>query len=250
MKISAIVLARNEEKIIEKAIKSLSFCDEILLIDDESSDDTAQRAEKAGARILVHSKQNEFSGQRNWAMERAKNEWILFIDADEEVTEKLKNELIALSETSQHTVAYAIPRRDFFWKTELKYGETKKTRTKGIIRLVKKGYGVWTGSVHETFTATDNVGKLNEYINHHSHESISSFIQDVNYYSTIRAIELAKQGRKVSVIELLFVPFGKFIYSYFLLGGVLDGPAGFVYSFVMSLHSFLVRAKLATQTYV
>jgi hypothetical protein len=74
------------------------------------------------------------------------------------------------------------------------------------------------------------------------------FIEDVNVYSTMRAEELQKQGKQATVFELIFYPFGKFIYTYFIQRGFLDGPAGFVYSFVMSFHSFLVRAKLLVNT--
>ncbi len=249
MKISAIILARNEERKIEKAVTSLLFCDEVLVIDDESSDDTPKIAEKAGAKVLIHSKKNEFSGQRNWAMEQAKNDWILFIDADEEVSHELKSELFKLQ---IHTgiASYAIPRRDYFWNREMKYGETQKARTQGIVRLIKKGSGVWTGAVHETFTASGKVEKLHSFLNHYSHDSISSFVTDINFYSTIRVLELAKEGKKVSGFEIMFFPLGKFLYTYFVLRGFLDGSVGFVYSFIMSFHSFLVRAKLATQTYV
>lgn len=250
-KISAIILAKNEEKKIGHAVTSLSFCDEVIVIDDESTDETGKRAEKAGARVLVHSKKNEFSGQRNWAMEQARNEWVVFIDADEEVTPNLAQEIKnVLKGENANIGAYAIPRRDFFWHTELKFGETHKARTKGIVRLIKKGSGVWTGAVHETFTPVGGVGKLDEFLNHHSHDSLSSFVQDINTYSTLRAAELFAQGKKVSPIELIVVPFGKFIYTYFILRGFLDGPSGFVYSFAMSFHSFLVRAKLVSKLYV
>jgi glycosyltransferase involved in cell wall biosynthesis len=256
MKISAIILAKNEEKKIGKTIKSLSFCDEVIVIDDESSDATVQIAQKTGVKVLSHSKKNEFGGQRNWAMEQSENDWILFIDADEEVSEELKKETLSLLTTNHYPldtsipVAYAIPRRDFFWDTELKHGETKTARTRGIIRLVKRGSGVWIGAVHERYVSSGKVGKLYGYLNHHSHDSISSFVQDINIYSSIRATELASQGIGTSPIGLIFIPFGKFIYTYFILGGFLDGPAGFVYSFVMSFHSFLVRAKLITKSYV
>lgn len=249
MKISAIILAKNEEKKIGKTIKSLLFCDEVIVVDDDSSDTTVQTAEKAGARVLRHSKKNEFGGQRNWAMEQAKNDWILFIDADEEVSENLKFEIINLK-LQPEVVAYAIPRRDFFWDTELKYGETKSARTRGILRLVKKGGGVWTGAVHERYISSGKVGKLEGFLNHYSHDSVSSFVQDINIYSTIRATELASQGTGTSPLELICIPFGKFFYTYFILGGFLDGPSGFVYSFVMSFHSFLVRAKLIMKSYV
>jgi len=249
MKITAIILTKNEEKKIGQTVASLLFCDEVLVIDDESSDETVKKSEKAGAKVFIHSKKNEFAGQRNWAMERARNEWTLFVDADEKVSEDLKLEISKLK-LEGSVVAYAIPRRDFFWNTELRYGETRKARVNGIVRLVKKGSGVWTGAVHETFIPAGEVGKLNAFLNHSSHDSLSSFVQDINVYSTLRAEELAKEGKKVSPLELIAFPFGKFLYTYFILGGFLDGPAGFVYSFVMSFHSFLVRAKLVTKSYV
>lgn len=247
--ISAIILARNEEKKIGQTIKSLSFCDEVIVIDDESSDKTIEKANAAGAKVVEHSKKDEFAGQRNWAMEQAKNDWVLFVDADEEVTENLKEEIKKIK-LDTNVVAYSIPRKDFFWETELKFGETRKARELGIVRLIRKGGGVWIGAVHETFISTGAVKKLNGYLNHNSHESLSSFIEDVNVYSSIRAEELAKIGKKFSLLELILFPFFKFIYTYFILGGFLDGAAGFVYSFVMSFHSFLVRAKLATKFYV
>lgn len=248
MNITAIILANNEEKVIKKAIQSVSFCDEVLVIDDESSDSTGIIAKEAGATVLSHSLRNNFAEQRNWAMKQAKNEWILFVDADEEVSTNLKFKIGNLKLQGAVT-AYAIPRRDFFWGHEMKYGETKQTRRKGIIRLVKKGSGTWTGVVHETFIPVGFVDRVDAFLDHHSHDSLSSFIHDVNIYSTIRAKELAAQGKQVSSLKLIFYPLGKFIYTYFLLGGFLDGPAGFVYSFVMSFHSFLVRTKLLTKSY-
>jgi glycosyltransferase involved in cell wall biosynthesis len=252
MRITAIILAKNEDKKIEKAVKSLLFCDEVLVIDDESTDRTKELAEKAGANVLRHSKKSEFAGQRNWAMQQAKNEWILFVDADEEVSEELKKDILVLLSTNYQlptTNSFAIPRRDFFWGHELRYGETKKARTVGIIRLMKKGSGVWTGVVHETFIPTGEVSKLNGFLNHFSHDSVSQFIHDINTYSSLRADELFSHGKTTNWIELIVFPFAKFIYTYFLLGGFLDGAPGFVYSFVMSFHSFLVRAKLLTKKY-
>lgn len=248
MNITAIILTKNEVNIIKSAIESISFCNEVLIIDDESTDSTITKAKEYGATVLSHPSHNHFADQRNWAMEHAKNEWILFIDADEKVSTNLKFEICNLK-LHENIVAYTIPRRDFFWGHEMRHGETKQTRTKGIIRLVKKGSGVWTGAVHETFIPIGDVGKLHAFLDHHSHNSLSSFVQDINSYSTIRSFELNSQGKQVSSLELIFYPFGKFIYTYFILLGFLDGPAGFVYSFVMSFHSFLVRAKLLTKSY-
>lgn len=245
MKISAIILTKNEETKIKKAITSLSFCDEVVVVDDVSSDKTVEIAKQAGAVVYSHDKKNTFGGQRNWGMEKAKNDWVLFVDADEEVSSDLKSEIMGLK-LNDGTASYTILRRDIFWGHEMKFGETKKARNKGIVRLVKKGSGVWVGLVHEGFISSVPVKKLKGFLNHYSHDSISSFVKDVNHYSTLRAEELFKEGKTISAAELLFVPFGKFVYTYFLLGGFLDGPAGFVYSFVMAFHSFLVRAKLHT----
>lgn len=250
MNITAIILAKNEGNRIEDTVKSLEFCSTVIVVDDESTDDTAIRAKKAGATVLLHPKKNEFAGQRNWAMEHSTSEWILFIDADETISDELRNEILhVISNKKTEYSAFRLPRRDFFWGQELKFGETLKARSEGIVRLIKKGSGVWTGAVHETFISTGEVGKLHGYINHESHETLSTFIQDINVYSTIRAEELAKTGRTTNWVELVCFPFAKFIYTYFILGGFLDGAPGFVYSFVMSFHSFLVRAKLLTKSY-
>ena len=242
MKISAVILAKNEEAKILRAIQSVAFCDEVIVIDDESTDNTKNVAQQAGALVINHPLGGNFAQQREWATLQTKNEWVLFLDADEEVSSELKDEIINLPTTSP--VAYAIPRRDFFWNTELKYGETRKARTSGIVRLIKKDSGVWKGEVHEEFISKQNPGKLKGFINHNSHSSISSFVSAVNRYSSLRAQECVRAGSKPSLFEIIFFPFGKFIYSYFILGGFLDGPAGFAYSFAMSFHSFLVRAKL------
>jgi glycosyltransferase involved in cell wall biosynthesis len=249
MKISAVILAKNEEAKIEKAVASVLFCDEVLVIDDKSTDATVTIATKAGARVLAHAQADGFASQRNWALTQAKNDWILFIDADEEVTENLKFEISNLK-LNDEVAAYRIPRRDFFWNTELKYGETQNARKSGIARLINRKEGTWEGVVHEEFKTKGTQKKLASFLNHNSHDSISSFIADINVYSSLRAQELAQQGKKFSLFELVFLPFGKFIYTYFILRGFLDGAAGFVYSFVMSFHSFLVRAKLATKSYV
>lgn len=249
MQITAIILAKNEESRINDAIRTVSFCDDILVVDDESTDKTSETVNKAGARLMIHPMQNEFAGQRNWAMEQAKHDWILFIDADEIISEELHKEIAHVTKQKQSDItSYFIPRRDFFWNHEMKYGETKKARTTGILRLMKKGSGVWAGSVHEQFLPAGKTDKLTGYINHTSHTSLADFVEDVNVYSTIRAEELYKQGKQATVFELVFLPFGKFIYTYFILAGFLDGASGFVYSFVMSFHSFLVRAKLMVRT--
>ncbi|MEK7523386.1 MAG: hypothetical protein AAB569_07385, partial [Patescibacteria group bacterium] len=111
-------------------------------------------------------------------------------------------------------------------------------------RLVKKNSGTWMGTVHEVFHTANEVGQLNGYLNHYPHPTLKEFINDINYYSSIRAEELFNRQTKTNIFKIIFFPFGKFIYNYFLNFGFLDGPAGFTYAFMMSFHSFLVKSKL------
>jgi glycosyltransferase involved in cell wall biosynthesis len=239
--ISAVVLTKNEEKSIERCLTSLAFCDEILIIDDGSTDKTVELAKQHNAVILEHDLASDFAAQRNYGMQKATNRWILFIDADEEVTPALAREL---KNPDEGVDAYYLRRRDFFWGKELKHGETAKVRNKGILRFMKKNSGTWLSPVHEEFHSNGSTDRMNGFINHYPHQTIKEFLSDINDYTSARAHELQEQRKKVSVSQIVLFPLGKFLYTYFLRMGFLDGPAGFAYSFFMSFHSFLVRAKL------
>lgn len=243
MKLSAVVLTKNEEKNIERCLKSLDFCDEIIIIDDYSEDDTLKKIQNLKHKIQIFQKKlnNDFAAQRNFGLSKASGQWILFIDADEEVTDELKSEIQNLKSKNE---AYFIKRRDYFWGRELKHGEVSQIRQIGLIRLIRKNSGRWMGNVHEVFHTAKNIGQLESFLNHYPHPTLKEFINDVNRYSDIRSEELFNQGTKTNIFEIIFFPFGKFIYNYFLNLGFMDGPAGFTYAFMMSFHSFLVRAKL------
>lgn len=247
MEITAVVLTKNEEKNIERCLRSLDFCNEIIVIDDYSTDKTLDIVYKVCKVIKVFKRRlnGNFASQRNFAISKAKNDWVLFLDADEEITKNLELKIKNLK--FDKNAAFYIKRRDYFWGKELFFGEVKKIREKGLIRLVKKGSGQWQSRVHEEFKIKNRelkIGKLNFFINHYPHQSLKEFINEVNYYSTLRAKELFHQDKKTNVFEIIFLPFFKFIYNYIIKLGFLDGPSGFAYSFMMSFHSFLVRAKL------
>lgn len=248
MEISVVVLTKNEGKNIERCLKSLDFCDEIIVIDDYSTDNTKNQIseikgqnDKLKIKFFLRKLNNDFAVQRNFGLSLATNEWVLFIDADEVVTDELKFEI---RNTKFEKDAYYLRRRDYFWNQELKYGEIRQIRQIGLIRLIRKESGEWMGNVHEVFHTAKNIGRLNNFINHYPHPSLKEFINDVNRYSDIRAEELYKKDVRTDILQIIFLPFLKFIYNYFFNVGFLDGPAGFTYAFMMSFHSFLVRAKL------
>lgn len=240
--LTGIILAKNEKKQIESAISSLKFCQEVIVVDNESNDKTASIAKKAGARV-IKSTGNGFSKHRTKGMEAAREEWVLFVDADEHVSPELESEILTRIKSEKYA-AYRIPRIDIFWGKKLRYGEVKEAATKGIIRLMKKGSGTWEHAVHEEFVTTAKVGRLREHLVHNAHSGVTDFLHDINSYSTIRAEELYTKSERISTKDLMIKPFGKFIYTYFILQGYRDGSAGFAYSFMMSFHSFLVRSKV------
>jgi glycosyltransferase involved in cell wall biosynthesis len=244
MRISAVVLAKDEEKIIKRCLDSLSFCDEIIVIVDDTLNIRIFEVLNKYTNIVVYKRKlnDDFAAQRNFGLEKAKGEWTLFVDADEIVSEELKKEII--NTVNIKNSAYYIKRRDWFWGRELRYGETQKARNKGLIRLVKKNSGIWKGRVHEEFIPDSKSLTLNNFIEHYPHQTIKEFLQSINFYSTLRSRELFHQKKSTNVFEIVLFPFGKFILNYFLYLGLLDGAEGFVYAFMMSLHSFLVRAKL------
>ncbi len=245
MKISAVILTKNEENNLECCLKSVSFCDEIVIIDDFSSDKTVEIAKGFKANVYKRKLNNDFSNQRQFAFNKTSGEWLLFIDADEEVSPQLKKDIKnVLTQGNQKIIAYYIKRRDIWWGRELKYGETQKVRNQGLIRLIKKNHGQWYGLVHETFKTKEATSCLEGFLNHYPHPTLTEFIRDVNRYSSLRAKELFAQNKKTNTGQIVFYPFLKFLLNYFIYLGFLDGAAGFVYAFMMSFHSFLVRVKL------
>jgi len=261
--LSAVVLTKNEEKNIERCLKSLDFVDEIVVVDDYSSDNTLNQIskikkqnDKSKFKIFQRKLNSDFAEQRNFGMQKASGEWVLFLDADEEVPDGLKEEIKEViryaSLERDDLVGFYIKRRDYFWGREVKFGEVLKVRRKGILRLIKKGFGKWRGKVHEKLEIGNwklEVGKLKNFINHYPHSTIKEFLHEVNFYSSLRAGELFEQGKKTNILAIIFYPLLKFILNYFIYLGFLDGPTGFVYAFMMSFHSFLVRGKLYIKNY-
>lgn len=244
--LSCVILTKNEEKKIRQCIQSVLFANEILIIDDYSIDKTPKIAQKFTSHIYHYPVSKDFSKARNFGVSKCKYDWILMIDADETLDKTLQKQI-------QHVVqknigsSYFLKRKDIFHNKKLKWGEVRTLYTRGIIRLFKKSSGQFEGQVHEEFKPLKKPHTLNGYILHHPHSSIEDFLKSINSYSTSRADELYNKKIKPKSYEIIFYPIIKFIYTYFIKLGILDGWEGFVYSFMMSFHSFLVKAKLYTK---
>lgn len=240
--VSVIILTKNEEKNIVACLESVVWCDEKIVIDDHSTDETVTLAKEKGAVVYKRIMENNFADQRNYGLEKAKGDWVLFIDADERVSSALWYEIMQqTSESIGEFTGFYIKRQDTMWGKVLKYGETGNIN---LLRLAKKGTGKWVGSVHEEWKIQGKTAVLKNALDHFPHPTVSEFLKEINYYTDLRAQELFKKGVKANGASILLYPLAKFISTYLVSGGFLDGVPGLLVALIMSFHSFLVRAKL------
>ncbi len=241
MAISAVVLVKNEEKNIQRCLSSLAFCKEIIVVDDNSKDKTVPLAEKSGAKVFIRDMNKNFAEQSNFGMLKAKNEWIIFIDADEVVSEDLKTEIEGVVEKERGIAGYDIPRIDFMWGSWLKHGEIGSLK---LTRLIKRGAGKWIRRVHPIFNIKGKTGKLKNPILHYPHPKLEDFIASVDRWSSWHVLANQEEGKTSSLFKIIFWPPAKFIYNYVFKLGFLDGIQGFLVAIMMSLHSYLAWSKL------
>jgi glycosyltransferase involved in cell wall biosynthesis len=245
--LSLLLLTKNESSRLPSLASWIKKCpaiNEIICVDDHSSDGTPDQIRKLKSPCLTiktfsRNLNNDFAAQRNFALSRCQNDWILWLDADETPSPELIEFLNSFQ--PQQNFNYAFRRLDDFLGQTLYHGETGNGY---FIRLFNKTSGAFKGRVHETWHSPNPVRNLNLVIHHPSHQSLSSFLNKINFYSTIRAQELYQQRASSSLISIIFYPTAKFIQNYFFKLGFLDSTAGIINALGMSLHSFLVRAKL------
>ncbi len=238
--ISAVVLTKNNQNSIARCIKSINWADEILVIDDFSTDSTIDIAQKYGAKILQHHLDNNFAQSRNSALDKAKGDWVMFIDSDEEIGKDLQVEIqkAVLDGTFD---GYFLKRKDFFFGKWLNYGETGNVR---LLRLGRKNKGKWLRKVHEKWEIKGPTSQLKNPLSHYPHPTIAHFLKNINDYSTLHAQVAFEEGKKTNYLDILLMPTGKFLKNYIILLGFLDGVPGLIMALMMSFHSFLSQAKL------
>lgn len=239
MKISAVVITKNEGERIGGCLAKLSWCDEVVVVDDNSVDKTRVLAKKFGARVFRHG-MIDFASQRNFGLKRARGDWVLFIDADESVSGKLADEIRKKISVSQAS-GYLVKRQDIFVDRKMIGGEWGG---QWLLRLARANSGEWRRRVHEFWAIEGRIEKLQTPLLHSPSSSLSGFIDKLNNYSLLHAQSNSKEGKKASLGKIVFMPAAKFIYNFILKRGYKDGVFGFVYSVLMSFHSYLSWCKL------
>ena len=242
MNLSAVVLTKNEEENLRDCLESLKFCDEVIVIDDESKDKTVNIAKESGAKIFIRPLGGDFSAQRNLGLEKATNRWVLFVDADERVSQKLEEEILdEINRPGNPHVGYYMRRDDYLWGKKLKFGETANLL---FLRLARKSGGKWERCVHEVWKVTGRTKTLNSPLLHYPHQTLREFIKDINFHSDLDVDAKKKEGKKSNLMKIIFWPRGKFINNWIFRLGFLDGNRGFMLALMMSFHSFLSWSKL------
>lgn len=228
MPISAVLITKNAAGQLADCLASVAFCDEIVVVDSGSDDGTAEIAGQHGARV-IQSEWRGFGPQKQFAVEQANHDWVLCIDADERVSERLRESILAVSPAPSFP-AYRFARCNKFMGRYLKHGEGYPDWS---VRLFDRRHAHWSDdAVHEKVVFTGEEGTLQGDLLHESAESLESYLAKQNRYSTLAAKEALASGKRATVMHLLLSPSLRFLKFYVLRLGLLDGLPGLVHILV------------------
>lgn len=242
MEITAIIPVYNESDMIDDCIKSVLFCDEVLLVDSFSTDDTCIKAASYGERVKILKHEYVYSArQKNWAIPQAKNEWILLVDGDERISDKLKEEILSLMNNNPSHDAYWIYRKNHFLHREIRHGGWETDR---VIRLFKRDMCRYQDrEVHAEVEGYKSIGFMKNSLLHFTFRSFRQYFPKVEKYTTWAAQTLLRNKKKTRVYHILLFPVFHFIKVYFLRLGFIDGVCGLMIAWLDATSTFLKYAK-------
>jgi glycosyltransferase involved in cell wall biosynthesis len=235
-RLSVIVIALNQEANIGDCLASVSFADEIVVVDTGSADRTVELAGAYTDRVLSASWEG-FGRTKNFALDQARGEWVFSLDTDERVPPALRDEILAVVQADGPGNGYRVARKNYFcgrWIRRLGWYPDY------TLRLFRRGQGRFRDrEVHEEVVVAGSVGTLQTPLTHYSYRSVSEYVARMDRYARLAARELAKAGRRPVPGELFFRPFFAFLHLYFIRRGFLEGTPGYTLAVLMSLYKFL-----------
>ena len=239
-KISACVTAGNEERNIARCLSSLTWCDEIVVVDSFSQDRTAEISRRFTDRVCEHEWLG-YIGQKNLVVQMARHPWVLILDADEEVSPELRDEILAaLDRDGGDYAGYQFPRKVYYLGQWIRHGEWYPDIK---LRLFRKELGHAEGrEPHDHIVVKGRVKRLRHPIHHYTYDDIRDHVETMNRFSSITAEEKFKEGEGVSWADFTFRPWWRFLKAYFVKGGLLDGWRGLL---IASVSAFGVLIKYA-----
>jgi len=233
-KITALAITFNEEENVKRYVESLSFADEIIFVDSNSTDKTVELAKELNIKVIQRKFLN-FSDQRNYAINQAKHDWIVFFDLDEIITKELEEEIKHKVNNPNSKVAFFVKRNFFFMGKHIRFGGWQNDKA---IRLFNKNFCTYNGNlVHEEVKANGSIGVLKKGLNHYSYKNFDNYNDKLNLYSKLQAANLYQRKVKPNVYHLILRPMYRFLWQYIFRLGILDGKEGFILAYV---HSFSV----------
>lgn len=240
--LSVILIAKNEENNIEACLSTVTWADEIVVVDAGSTDATIAKAERFTPKVFVRPWEG-YGAAKNFALSQTTSEWILWLDADERASEGLKEEIrTTIARADEKFVAYSVPRKANFlgrWILHCGWYPGK------ITRLFKRGKGHFTDArVHERLLVEGRVGELNSDILHYTDPTLSHYFEKFNKYTSLAAEELSEERRHFSVSQITFRPLWTFFRMYVVKRGFLDGLPGFILCVLSACYVFTKYAKL------
>ena len=238
--ISVVVITKNEEDNIADCLKSVSWADELIVLDDNSTDNTVNIAKQYTNK--VSSRKMDIEGRhRNYAYSLAKNNWVLSLDADERVSAELETELRELFKTEMKDKAYSMPIKNFIGKRWIRYGGWYPAPK---VRLFDKNHFKYEeAEVHPRVFIDGSCGRLTKDIIHYSYRDYHEFFQSLNNQTTLEAKKWFKEKRKINFIKMYRKAISRFLKAYIQKAGYKDGLLGFVVSYNGGLYQFLSYIK-------
>jgi glycosyltransferase involved in cell wall biosynthesis len=242
-KLSGVVISYNEEAKIRTALSSLaSVCDEIVVVDSLSTDSTVAICKKLADRIYEEPWQG-YRSQKQFATDHATHDWVLSLDADEELSPELKNEILEWKSDGQAECdGYLIPRIAFFMGSWIRHTTWYPDWQ---LRLFRRSRGRWEGGrVHEGFKVRGKIEKLSGHLNHYTYSSVSEYLEQLERFSSLAAQDYFDRRKKAGVRHLTLDPLFAFVQNYLLRRGFLDGVPGLMVSALAAASTFFKYAKL------
>ena len=237
---SVVIITRDALRELPACLDSVGFADEVIVVDSGSTDGTPDFAAGRGARV-VHQDWLGFGRQKQFAVEQARHDWVLCVDADERVSAPLRTAI----EQALHKPAcgaFRMPRCNRFMGRWLRHGEGYPDWS---LRLFDRRLAAWSDDpVHEKVQARCAVGKLDGDLLHESAECMSTYLEKQNRYSTLQARQMLEAGRHAGAFQLLLAPLTRFVKFYVLRLGLLDGVAGLTHILIGCYATFMKYAKL------
>ncbi len=238
--LSAVIITHNEAHRLPQCLESLSFTDEILVVDSDSQDGTPELAAKHGCRVIQQAWLG-YGAQKHFAVTHAQHDWVLCLDADERVSELLKLSIQDLLKSPIHH-AYEMPRCNRFLGRWLRHGEGYPDWS---LRLFHRQHAQWREDpVHEKVECSGAVGRLSGDLLHESQETLEKYLEKQNRYTSLQADQLFVQGRPPSRFKALLSPLVRFVKFYLFKQGFRDGFPGLVHIAIGCSNSFYKQVKL------